>query len=165
VSVNASIVANVLRREGSTFVVEAATCSKFGITLETLQQWRGQAVTPSDVKALTRDEAAAIYHGWLDSTRIGEIGDAFLRETVFDGAVNSGPGRAIRWLQRALGVEDDGVIGEKTLDAVARADADAVRAEVVRRRIIYLGEIITDRPARYAPNAHGWMTRVAEFVR
>ena len=37
---------------------------------------------------------------------------------TFDIAVNSGTGRAAKFLQRAVGVKDDGVIGPKTVQAV-----------------------------------------------
>lgn len=37
---------------------------------------------------------------------------------VFDAAVHHGPGNAAKFLQRAVGVEDDGVIGPMTLKAV-----------------------------------------------
>jgi len=39
---------------------------------------------------------------------------------VFDFAVNSGPARAVKTLQRIVGVPADGVMGAMTLDAVRR---------------------------------------------
>ncbi len=36
---------------------------------------------------------------------------------LFDGAVNSGPVQSVKWLQRALGVRVDGVMGEATVAA------------------------------------------------
>ena len=40
---------------------------------------------------------------------------AHTRYAVFDAAVNSGPVQAIKWLQRAMGVEDVGRFGPKTM--------------------------------------------------
>ena len=37
---------------------------------------------------------------------------------VFDSAINSGIGRAVRWLQDAASVAQDGVIGPRTLQAI-----------------------------------------------
>lgn len=42
---------------------------------------------------------------------------------VFDAAVNSGPGQAAKWLQRAVGVQDDGVVGPVTLAAIGKSDS------------------------------------------
>lgn len=42
-----------------------------------------------------------------------------LRFHVFDAAVNSGPSQAIKWLQRAAGVADDGIVGPRTLSAAS----------------------------------------------
>lgn len=40
-----------------------------------------------------------------------------IRFHVLDAAVNSGHGQAIKWLQKAGGVDDDGIIGKDTLVA------------------------------------------------
>lgn len=37
---------------------------------------------------------------------------------VFDGTVNSGVGQSVKWLQRALGIAADGIVGPQTLNAV-----------------------------------------------
>lgn len=162
---NAVVIANVLRREGERFVQEDRTCSRFGVTLEALADWRGSRQTADDVKALTREEATAFYRWLLTRSRIDQIGPLLLRDTVFDIAVHSGTGRAVHWLQRALGVEDDGLLGPQTLAAVTAADADLLRASLVRRRLAYLGGLIASQPARFAGQAEGWLVRVGEFVR
>ena len=46
---------------------------------------------------------------------------------VFDAAVSSGPGRAARWLQEAVGVAQDGLIGPITLAAVAAHQGQGMR--------------------------------------
>lgn len=53
----------------------------------------------------------------------------------FDGCVNHGIKQASKFLQRALGVEDDGAIGPKTLSAVRQDDA-AGRIEEVCNNIL-----------------------------
>lgn len=163
-SINTQIIENVLRREGDRFVVEASTCSKFGITLESLADWRGTPVTTENVKRLTRDEAVAFYTDWMRKYRFAEIGDPLLRELVFDSAVNHGPARGAKWLQRALDIDDDGVIGPLTLAALEGADARAIYRAVLRRRVMFYGVIIsTDH--RQAIYAEGWLRRAAEFIR
>lgn len=70
-----------------------------------------------DIKALTRDQAKAIYRSdfW---TPVSELPSA-LRFQGLDAAVNHGIGNALRFIQRAVDVADDGVIGPVTRRAIA----------------------------------------------
>jgi lysozyme family protein len=84
--------------------------SKFGISA---------AAYPSvDIAALTVEEARAIYQRdyWQ---RVGaDQVPAPLALLLFDAAVNNGVGRAVRWLQTAVGVTADGTFGPETLGRV-----------------------------------------------
>lgn len=82
-----------------------------------------------------------------------------LRYVVFDAAVNSGVKQAIRWLQRAVFADDDGVIGAKTLMAVNVADAQAVRARFLGQRLRFM----TDLPT-WSAFGKGWARRVADLM-
>lgn len=70
-----------------------------------------------DIKNLTLAEAKAIYkRDFWDLCR----GDSLPSEVafnVFDGAINSGVTRSIKWLQEAVGSVPDGIIGPKTIKA------------------------------------------------
>lgn len=67
---------------------------------------------------------------YWDKCRCDDLPDA-INLLVFDAAVNQGPRRAIKFLQKALRTEGyrpgpiDGLIGPMTLDAVRRAQRDA----------------------------------------
>lgn len=72
------------------------------------------------IRALTPDQARAIYRrDYWDRVR-GDRLPPSLALMVFDAAVNCGVGRAARWLQGILGVAQDGVVGDITLAALAR---------------------------------------------
>jgi hypothetical protein len=96
--------------------------TNLGITIATLGEWRGRAVTKADVKALTREEAAAIYRARYWKRVRGDALPAGLDLAVFDFAVNSGPARAVKALQRELGVAQDGLVGPVTLGALGSHD-------------------------------------------
>ena len=66
---------------------------------------------------------------------------------VFDAAVNNGVGRAIRWLQQALGVSVDGVLGNGTLAAIKSRDGDGagLLAEFQAQRLIFMAGLPTWR--------------------
>ena len=82
-----------------------------------------------------------------------------LRYTVFDGAVNSGPGQSIKWLQRALGVVDDGVLGPKTLAAAAQQNPDVLRARILAKLLRFMSDL-----ANWPAFSRGWSKRIAELL-
>ena len=75
---------------------------------------------------------------------------------VFDTAVNSGIGQAIRFLQRAVGMADDGVVGPLTLAAVMRRDPEAVQARFNGHRLEFMTKLST-----FDVFGKGWARRVA----
>ena len=80
--------------------------------------------------------------------------DAF---SVFDAAINSGPGRAAKWLQACVGVEPDGGIGPKTLAAVAAFDPRELVEDYAKRRLSFLMDL-----PHWGTFGKGWSRRVAE---
>lgn len=113
-----------------------------------------------DIKNLTVEQAKKIYYTdfWL---RVGgdELHDALVYQ-LFDSAVNHGPGNAIRMLQRAVEVADDGRVGNITRGAIGLQGVDDTLKKFNAERIEFFVKISTfDRFGR------GWMRRVAENLR
>lgn len=75
---------------------------------------------------------------------------------LFDGAYNSGPKQAIKWLQRACYVDDDGVIGSKTLMAANTYDGRAIAARYNGHRLNMMTDLKT-----WASFGRGWSKRIA----
>ncbi len=101
----------ILRREGGFRHVpgDRGGATNYGITQATLGQWRklGRPATPEEVRALSQEEAEAIYRakyltGWE------AVPYAPLREQLIDFGVHSGCERAARWLERVLGFRAEG---------------------------------------------------------
>lgn len=82
-----------------------------------------------------------------------------IRYAVFDAAVNSGPAQATKWLQRALGVESDGVIGPKTLQASYAQNADALRMRILSQRLRFMAGL-----SNWPAFGRGWATRIADLM-
>lgn len=102
---------------------DPADPTNFGITAQTLGNWRklGRRATVEEVRALTPDEAKQIYRkifiedpGFVHD----KVPDEDLRLQLVDFGVNSGPGRAIRWLQRIIECHTTGVMDEETVEAL-----------------------------------------------
>ena len=115
--------------------------TNFGITLATLERWRGNAVTKADVADLSRDEAAEIYRAlYWAACRCDEMPPG-IALVVFDSAVDLGVRRSIRLLQRALRVGVDGALGPVTLGALNRFDPRDLIDEYMARRAVYYGSL------------------------
>ena len=92
--------------------------TNMGITIATLSAWRGTKVTDKDIRNLTQEEALAIYKAQYWDTVRADLLPLGLDYLTFDYAVNSGPARAIKDLQRTVDADVDGVIGQKTLSKI-----------------------------------------------
>jgi lysozyme family protein len=129
--------------------------TNFGITLATLQGWRGRAVSKADVRALTKAEAGDIYRArYWDACRCGELPEP-VALIVYDAAVNHGAARAAKLLQEALGVTADGRIGPVTLDAAGSAEPRALVTEIAARRMVLYGNL-----AHFRTFGLGWSRRL-----
>ena len=156
----AACVAEVLRHEGGyvDHPRDPGGCTNRGITRRTLEGWRREPASCADVRALTEAEARAIYRVQYWNGVHGDELPAGIDLVAFDAAVNSGRRRAALWLQQALGVTADGVIGPRTLRA-ARGVND--RATVIGRacdlRLAFLRSLDT-----WPDFGRGWSRRVRE---
>lgn len=81
-----------------------------------------------DIRTLTVADATAIYRRDYWDAIQGDSLPYPLAVVTFDAAVNSGVGQAAKWLQEALGVVDDGVVGPKTVAAAQRRTDPVDRA-------------------------------------
>jgi lysozyme family protein len=148
--------------------------TKWGITLSTFRGVRGYDATVEQLKALDEEGARAIYREvFLVRTGIARIQDDVLRALIFDSAVQHGPGQAIRMLQRALGVVDDGVLGPLTLAALPHLNVVRLWNRMFAERLEFYGRLIsknlTDADKDGIPDnaemAAGWMHRMGELLR
>ena len=112
-----------------------------------------------DIKNLTIEQAREIYkRDYWDRCKCAFMPDA-LSIALFDFAVNSGTKRAVMYLQRALNVTVDGIIGNQTIGACNRLPTKDVFEKFIRYRKEYLMGL---RTWKYFGN--GWGRRV-EFVK
>ena len=91
-----------------------------------------------DIKNLTIEEAKKIYKkDYWDRCKCQFIPDA-LSIALFDFAVNSGTKRAIKHLQKALGVTEDGIIGNQTIGACNRLPVRQTFNKFIDSRLEFL---------------------------
>lgn len=75
---------------------------------------------------------------------------------VFDAAVNSGVGQSVRWLQRAVGVADDGQFGPVTLSAVRAIDPTKLVMFFNAERLLFMTNLST-----WSSFGKGWARRIS----
>jgi len=113
-----------------------------------------------DIKNLTLDQAKAIYHrDFWSKVRGDMLYDGVAYQTL-DFAVNSGIETAIRYLQRALGVADDGHFGAVS----AKAAKDMSESDQIMR--LNAERLDFMRKLKVWPSfGKGWAGRIAENLR
>ncbi|WP_458717073.1 glycoside hydrolase family 108 protein [Pseudomonas gregormendelii] len=109
-----------------------------------------------DIKNLTVDQAKVIYkRDFWDRAKADQY-DSAVSYQLFDMAVNHGNGNAIRMLQRAAKVADDGQIGPMSIAAVKAMTVTDVIMRLNAERLLFITKLTT-----FATYGKGWTNRVA----
>lgn len=141
--------------------------TNMGVTQRVYDGWRKQRSLPRrDVYLIEAREVIEIFKtGYWDKVW-GDRLPAGLDIVVADGAINSGPGQAIRWMQRALndngaGLRVDGVMGDATLTAAQSVnDVDALIVRIIALREAFLRALRT-----WSTFGRGWLSRITQVRR
>jgi len=124
----------------------------FGVTRRVAMQ-EGYA---GDMHVMPREFAKQVYQRrYWDAVKAESLPEA-LRFTVFDAAVNSGVSQAVKWLQRAVDVADDGVLGPMTLQAAQRANGLRTAVQMNALRLDFMTSLPT-----WGAFSRGWCRRIA----
>lgn len=114
-----------------------------------------------DIKSLTLQQAQDIYkRDYWDAMSC----DSFRRPiamVLFDGAVNSGVGRSVMWMQTVVNVTTDGDLGPITKNAIltsTRAPLE-IALDALALRAVFLSGLQT-----YATFALGWDRRIVRLA-
>ncbi len=111
------------------------------------------------MRELTLDFAKQVYRKrYWDACRCDQMPDV-LRYPLFDAAVNSGPGQAIKWLQAAVGVKADGAIGPVTQQAVNMAAPQPTRQKMIGNRLRFMTQL-----SNWPSFSKGWARRIAAIL-
>lgn len=130
--------------------------TNWGITKGTAM---AQGYTGS-MRDLTREQAKAIYRAaYWDRAKADEY-DFAIGFQLFDAAVNHGIGNAVRFLQRAVGAADDGIVGPVTLGHIKAMRVGDVVMRFNAERLDFYAKL-----SAFTSFGRGWTRRVAENLR
>lgn len=134
--------------------------TNLGVTARVWEEWVGHPVSEKEMRNLTPLMVAPLYkRKYWDACRADELVSG-LDYCVFDVAVNSGSGRAIKFLQSCVGATPDGGFGSITLALVKKAEEENT-AELIAKysdtRLQFLKSLKT-----WSVFGKGWERRVNE---
>jgi lysozyme family protein len=110
-----------------------------------------------DMRDLTQEFAKFVYNkSYWSPVRADEMPDA-IRFDLFDTGVNSGPSRAIKLLQEAVGTVPDGSIGPRTMAAINHTAGGVLAARFNGRRLMFMTGL-----SNWPDASKGWARRVAK---
>jgi lysozyme family protein len=156
----------ILTHEGRRYTNDPADPggpTKYGITLKYAAQVNARGVgldmdddgdvDEVDILLLDESSARAAYRWWWDREGYGRIVDHQIATKVFDLAVNVGPRRAHRFLQRALNrcgyaLAEDGILGPATIAATNDAESRELLLEVCHEQTEHYRRWCDAKPER-----------------
>ena len=134
--------------------------TNLGVTARVWEEWVGHPVDEKQMRALTPEVVAPLYRKkYWDAVRADELVSG-VDYCVFDVAVNSGPGRAIKFLQSCVGATPDGGFGSITLALTKKAEEENAAGLIAKygdTRIQFLKSLKT-----WPTFGKGWERRVNE---
>jgi lysozyme family protein len=133
--------------------------TNLGVTKVVWEEWMGRPTSEKEMRALTPLMVKPLYkRKYWDAIRADEL-VAGVDYCVFDVAVNSGTGRAIKLLQQTVSATPDGGFGSITMALVKKASSEpnTLIELYCAKRLEFLQSLRS-----FETFGKGWSRRVAE---
>jgi lysozyme family protein len=131
--------------------------TNLGVTKKVWEEWVKHPVDEKAMRALTPELVSPMYKKkYWDAVKGDELPDG-LDYLMFDFAINAGPGRAIKTMQKAIGTTPDGAIGPKTMQSFKEMNP----AQLIEKFSVEKESFYRSLPT-FQTFGKGWLRRVAE---
>lgn len=141
---------------------DSGGCTMAGITIATYRQYYGKNKTCNDLRFITQEEWLYIFKkGYWDKMKADYINNQSIAQLVVDMAWGSGSYWAIRKMQKAIGVKDDGIIGPKTLAALNAEPQEEVFQKIWNMRYDWL--VAISKKGNNKKFLKGWLRRLNDI--
>lgn len=146
---------------------DAGGATKIGVTLETWTRMGYDKdgdgdIDADDVRLINADDAEMVFKkGYWDRCKADQIINQSVAEALVDWTYTSGKWGVVH-IQRILGLDDDGVMGTKTLEAINSADQASLHAKLQKARLVFINGIIKNKPSQ-KKFERGWKNRVGRY--
>ena len=131
--------------------------TNLGVTQRAWEGYVGKPVDEVFMRKLTPEVVKPFYKAMYWDKIKGDQLPNGVDYAAYDLAVNSGVGRAAKYLQEIAGVVADGVIGPKSLEAIKVCDPEQMVMALCDMRLDFLKRLPT-----FETFGKGWTIRVAE---
>jgi lysozyme family protein len=140
--------------------------TNMGITIGTWRQVgydkdQDGDIDEQDIKALSKDDFKFVLKKYWDRWRADEIEDQKIANILVDWVWGSGKWGIII-PQRLLGVEDDGIVGNKTLHILNTQHSQEFLKTLFNARTKFLDDIVKNNPSQKR-FIKGWKNRLNDF--
>lgn len=130
--------------------------TNLGVTQANWESYVGHPVKWSEMRTLTPELVAPFYkRRYWDLVRGDELPSP-VDYVMFDFAVNAGPVRCIKLMQKAVGTVQDGILGPKTMTAIKAVPVGKLIADFSDEKEWWYKSLKNKTYER------GWLNRVAE---
>ena len=149
----------VLKSEGGYVnnLADPGGMTNLGVTKKTYEAWVNRTVDEAEMRGLTPDDVAPLYQrNYWDKVAANSL-PVGVDYCLFDTAVNSGPSQAVKFIQRALNVVVDGILGQQTIAAANQRDAAELVEQFCEERLQFMQSLST-----WPTFGRGWQRRVEE---
>jgi lysozyme family protein len=133
--------------------------TNLGVTIRVGEEWVGHPVSEKEMRNLTPTMVGPLYkRKYWDACHADDLVSG-LDYAVFDVAVNSGVGRAVKLLQSCVGATPDGGYGSITAALVKKAEAEPAKLieDYCAKRLEFLQSL-----KAFPTFGKGWTRRVEE---
>jgi hypothetical protein len=131
--------------------------TNLGVTKRAWEAYVGHEVDEAAMRALTPEIVKPFYKKMYWDKIKGDDLPSGVDYAAYDLAVNSGTGRAAKYLQEIAGVPSDGIIGPKSLAAIQACPAGEMVDALCGMRLDFLKRLPT-----WDTFGKGWGRRVAD---
>lgn len=138
-------------------------CTMKGITISTFRKYYGKEKTCNDLKNIKDGEWLYIFEkGYWNPCKANEINNQSVANIIVDWAWHCGVKTVIKKIQKLLGVEIDGVIGNQTINAINSKKQDELFNSIYNEREKYYYNICSNNPSQKV-FLKGWLNRLKDF--
>jgi lysozyme family protein len=131
--------------------------TNLGVTRSAWEAFLNRSVTEAEMRKLTPADVKGFYKAMYWDKIKGDQLPSGVDYAAYDLAVNSGVGRAAKYLQDIAGVPADGIIGPKSIEAILACDPHQMADALCDMRLDFLKRLPT-----FETFGKGWSIRVAE---
>jgi lysozyme family protein len=131
--------------------------TNLGVTQRAWEAYWNRSSSEEEMRKLTPNIVKPFYKSMYWDKIRGDQLPSGVDYAAYDLAVNSGVGRASKYLQEIAGVVADGVIGPKSLEAIKACNSKELVDSLCDMRLDFLKRLPT-----FATFGKGWSRRVAE---